>query len=33
VLEARLQELTHRIDDAVASARDRLARLEELRFR
>jgi chromosome segregation ATPase len=33
VLEARLQELTHRIDDAVAAARDRLARLEELRIR
>ena len=33
VLEARLQELAHRIDDAVASARDRLARLEELRTR
>ena len=30
VLEARLQELAHRIDDAVASARDKLARLEEL---
>ena len=33
VLDARLQELTHRIDDAVASARERLARLEELRIR
>ena len=30
VLDARLQELSHRIDEAVATARDRLARLDEL---
>jgi gas vesicle protein len=33
VLDGRLQELSHRIDDAVTSARERLARLEELRTR
>ena len=30
VLDARLQELSHRIDEAVSAARDRLARLDEL---
>jgi hypothetical protein len=33
VLDGRLQELSRRIDDAVTSARERLARLEELRTR